>query len=322
MGDIFSLRLFMFGILGNRATNVRVELGARAVRSFSCRLGFHRLLRFQTISWVSKLDSQLYPVITTDSNDSKEIATYLQQKLDTVLPDIKRAQSEVEQRIKTAETLISKSQTSDEKTLNVKNKLNELNQKLTEITTEYQILLEVLIAYFKNLAEVDKTVENLNAQFGKAGLPNDVAAVESLIKEHEASKQAVLEMFRFTQSEREQITNRIRRQVKAKPLEKRQTSSVVSGTAGGRRKGHRKAAEGARAAKDLLRAAEQRQTRVPGGAPPALPVRQRPEAHQRDPRRFGPATDGRQGSIRRVLGRFQSHVFGVRLFREDDRCEF
>lgn len=162
---------------------------------------------------MSKLDSQLYPVITTDSNNSRDIATYLQNKLDTVLPDIKRAQGEVEQRIKTAETLISKAQTIDDKALNVKNKLHELNQKLTEITTNYQILLQVLIAYFNNLSELDKTTENLNNQFSKAGLPNDASLVESLIKEHEASKQAVLEMFKFAQNECEQIISRINRQV-------------------------------------------------------------------------------------------------------------
>lgn len=159
------------------------------------------------------MDSQLYPVITTDSNNSRDIATYLQNKLDTVLPDIKRAQGEVEQRIKTAETLISKAQTTDDKALNVKNKLHELHQKLTEITAEYQILLQVLIAYFNNLSELDKTAENLNTQFSKAGLPNDASLVESLIKEHEASKQAVLEMFKFAQNECEQIISRINKQV-------------------------------------------------------------------------------------------------------------
>lgn len=173
---------------------------------------------FQTISWVSKLDSQLYPVLTSDSNNAKEIATNLQYKLDTVLPDIKRAQNEVEQRIKTAESLINKSHTTDEKALNVKNRLHELNQKLNEITTEYQILLQVLIAYFNNILELDKTTENFNSQFSKAGLPNDASLVESLIKEHEASKQAVLEMFKFAQNECDQIINRITRQVERKIL--------------------------------------------------------------------------------------------------------
>lgn len=157
-------------------------------------------------------------MLTTDSNNSKEISTYLQHKSDTVLPDIKRAQNEVEQRIKTAEALISKSHTTDEKALNVKNKLYELNQKLSEITTDYQVLLQVLIAYFNNLSELDKTTENFNTQFSKAGLPNDASLVESLIKEHEASKQAVLEMFKFTQNECDQIINRITRQVKRKLL--------------------------------------------------------------------------------------------------------
>lgn len=154
-------------------------------------------------------------MITTDSSNPKDISSHLQHKLETVLPDIKRAQSEVEQRIKTTEALINKSQSTDEKTLNVKNKLYELNQKLSEITTDYQILLQVLIAYFNNLAELDKAAENFNAQFSKAGLPNNVATVESLIREHEASKQAVLEMFRFTQSECEQIISRINKQVRS-----------------------------------------------------------------------------------------------------------
>lgn len=152
-------------------------------------------------------------MITTDSTNPKDIASHLQHKLETVLPDIKRAQGEVEQRIKTAETLINKSQAADEKALNVKNKLFELNQKLTDITTEYQILLQVLIAFFNNLTELDKTTESLNSQFSKSSLPSDVQTTESLIKEHEASKQAVLEMFRFTQNECEQIISRINKQV-------------------------------------------------------------------------------------------------------------
>lgn len=174
-----------------------------------------RFFLLQTISWVTKLDSQLYPVITTDSTNPKDIVSHLQHKVETVLPDIKRAQSEVEQRIKTAEALIAKSQASDEKTLNVKNKLFELNQKLVEIATDYQILLQMLISYFNNLTELDKTTENFNSQFNKAGLPNDVATIESLIKEHEASRHAVTEMFKFTQNECEQIITRINKQVSA-----------------------------------------------------------------------------------------------------------
>jgi hypothetical protein len=37
--------------------------------------------------------------------------------------------------------------------------------------------------------------------------------VELLLKEHEASRQAILELFRFTQNESEQIITRIQQQV-------------------------------------------------------------------------------------------------------------
>lgn len=98
---------------------------------------------FQTISWVTKLDSQLYPIITTSSTNPTDIVALLEHKLENVLPDIKKAQQEVAQKIKSAEELVARAGTSDEKTLSIKNKLNELSQKLVEISSEYQILLQV-----------------------------------------------------------------------------------------------------------------------------------------------------------------------------------
>ncbi|RZC41074.1 I-set and/or Spectrin domain containing protein, partial [Asbolus verrucosus] len=164
-----------------------------------------------TINWVTKLDDQLYPVITTLSTNPQEITTHLYGKLEKVLPDIKRAQNEVEQRAKTAETLITKAQSTDEKALNVKNKLAELNRRLSDVAADYQLLLEMLIAYFKNLVDLDRTAESFNAQRGR--LPSDVSSVESLIREHEASKQTVLELFNRARSECENLVQRISRQL-------------------------------------------------------------------------------------------------------------
>lgn len=137
----------------------------------------------------------------------------MERKLTTVLSEIKKAQSEVEQRIKTADALTQKSQRVDEGAINIKNKLNELNHKLVQIITDYQVLLEMLISYFKNLSDLDKTIDNVNTQYANASLPTDIYEVESMIREHDASKQAILEMFKFTQNESEQIIARIRKQV-------------------------------------------------------------------------------------------------------------
>lgn len=137
----------------------------------------------------------------------------MDNKLNVVLTEIKRAQNEVDQRIKMTDALIQKSPTVDEGAINIKNKLNDLSQKLVSIITDYQILLEMLISYFKNLSELEKTIENVSRQYNNARLPLDVSDVEAMIREHAASRQAILEMFKFAKNECDQIIPRIRKQV-------------------------------------------------------------------------------------------------------------
>lgn len=159
---------------------------------------------------MSKLDTQLYPVIATTASNPTEIVVYLEQKLRSILPEVKRAQGEIEQRIKTSETIISKSPTVDEQSLNVKNKLIELHQKLIDISTEYQVLLQMLIGHFNSVSELAKSVDGASVP---TGLPNDISGVELRIREHDSSKQATLERFKFIQRESEKLISRIYVQV-------------------------------------------------------------------------------------------------------------
>lgn len=153
-------------------------------------------------------------MITTNSTKPHELADFLEEKLASVLPDIKTAQSEVEQRLRATEELISKAPASDEKSVAVKNKLQELNQKLIEITSEYQILMQVLIGYFKNLDEIDRKAEKYNAELEKTGYPKELSTIETIIREHETSKETIIERLRFAQTECDQISERINKQVR------------------------------------------------------------------------------------------------------------
>ncbi|XP_066257893.1 uncharacterized protein [Euwallacea similis] len=164
----------------------------------------------KTISWVSKLNSQLYPVITTPSTNPSEIVEHLEAKLESVLPDIRSAQADVGEKIKSAEELVAKAGAADEKTLSIKAKLNELSQKLVEIASEYQILLQVLIGYFKNLEEIDKKAKKYNNQ--STEVPPNPEALESILREAEVARETIIERFRFAQTECEQIEQRIRNQ--------------------------------------------------------------------------------------------------------------
>lgn len=62
----------------------------------------------QTVDWVSKLDTQLYPVLKSEPSSVDRHISEVEQKLNNVLPEIQRAQNEIESRIKTAEELIGK----------------------------------------------------------------------------------------------------------------------------------------------------------------------------------------------------------------------
>jgi hypothetical protein len=64
------------------------------------------------------------------------------------------------------------------------------------------------------MLQLEKTIETLQSQYHLTRLPSAVSEVELLLKAHEASRQAVLELFKFTQNEVEQIVTRIRQQVK------------------------------------------------------------------------------------------------------------
>ncbi|XP_071443400.1 titin isoform X2 [Hetaerina americana] len=173
----------------------------------------------KTIEWVTKLEVQFYPVLQGQSSSSRTIVRELEERLQSFIPEVKRAQTEIELRVKTIEALTLRGETEVQKDQVIKN-LMELHQKFQLICTEYQILVQMLIAFFRNMSELDRTIENLQSQYRSSLMPRDLAEAEFQLKEHEASRQAVLELFKFTQTESEQIINRIYQQEPFEPGKK------------------------------------------------------------------------------------------------------
>lgn len=54
------------------------------------------------------MDTQLYPVLKSEPSSVDRHISEVEQKLHNVLPEIQRAQNDIESRIKTAEELIGK----------------------------------------------------------------------------------------------------------------------------------------------------------------------------------------------------------------------
>lgn len=62
------------------------------------------------MDWVSKLYDQLYPALNPELHSARQLAGHVEQKLNAVLPEIKRALTEIQLRQETAQALLSKSE--------------------------------------------------------------------------------------------------------------------------------------------------------------------------------------------------------------------
>ncbi|CAG2058680.1 unnamed protein product [Timema podura] len=194
----------------------------------------------RTVDWVSKLDVQLYPVLVGDSTYSKVITRELEEKLQVFLPEVKRAQTEIELRIKTADSLAQKGQ---QYRVCSSGHITALHGYTISVTLLTACMTSIVIVAYPSVphlakywgdvspnpqrpwrrgtnysnelgaSKLEKMIEHLQSQYQMTRLPCSVAEIELLLKEHEASRQAVLELFKFTQTESEQIVSRITQQV-------------------------------------------------------------------------------------------------------------
>lgn len=124
----------------------------------------------QSLNAASKLDAQLYPVLTSSSQNPRELKTLVSNKLDSVLKEIGRAQSEIEQRIKTTAALKAKDDQTSEKIIQVVNNLEAIKDKLKVVSRDYKELLQELIKF---LDSVDQTQTSIDEFFGQQAIKLD-----------------------------------------------------------------------------------------------------------------------------------------------------
>ncbi|RZF40114.1 hypothetical protein LSTR_LSTR011242 [Laodelphax striatellus] len=160
----------------------------------------------QTVDWVSKLDAQLYPVMNEEITSSSQMSKDIEFKMKTVLPEVKKALTEVQSRIRTANDLIGTGEVPNRDD-SVLIKLKELEDKLHVMISDYQVLLEMLISFFNNLSELEN---KCSAPTGALGETVSMDLVERMIKDHDANRQTLSELFRFTHSESLQIIDKIK----------------------------------------------------------------------------------------------------------------
>ncbi|XP_048515729.1 titin isoform X3 [Athalia rosae] len=164
----------------------------------------------QTLTSISKLEGEIYPVITSDSPKASDILKDLEVSRTTIRSDLSKAAVELDNRIKSVDVLSQKD--NSPLTAEIRRKLSDVHENLQRTTTEYQILVEMLISIFKSIDEVTIHRERVDEQLRTSSLPKSVAEVESLIVHHDARRESVSEILKFINSETDYAIQRIGQQ--------------------------------------------------------------------------------------------------------------
>ncbi|XP_065160451.1 titin-like isoform X4 [Atheta coriaria] len=164
----------------------------------------------KTINWMSKMDTQLYPIITTNETDPKIVAQHIENKLNDVLTQIRNAESEIEQRMRVADTIIQRSP--NDQTFLIKQKLLNMKQNLKMICTDYQTLMQMMVSYFNNIDKIDLIVTEYFESFDAGKSLEFYPNIDLLLREFENRKQSIHNQFNMAKREKETIIDKINKQ--------------------------------------------------------------------------------------------------------------
>lgn len=161
----------------------------------------------QSQSAASKLDAQLYPIITASTDDANELNQFLVNKQTTVLDEIKKASSEIEQRIETTKSLKANDDETREKVQLVVQNLTTIKDKLQSVRDSYRSILDEIIHFVGKIGDTRSEIE----QYFREKLTSiDDNHVDQIVRTHEQFVQRIMERFRGLISQSEEIIERIR----------------------------------------------------------------------------------------------------------------
>lgn len=159
----------------------------------------------------TKLDAQLYPVLTTPSEEPATIKQFVSDKLNSVLSEITTAANEIDHRIQTTSALQPKDEETRDKVKQVIHNLYGIKDKLSAISSNYRMLLESLISFLGHIVNTQTEIETYFRNKSQQSVNQDVN-VDVVLSDHERFKDRIMPQFRDLISESERIIDLVRDQ--------------------------------------------------------------------------------------------------------------
>ncbi|KAL6428689.1 hypothetical protein ACFW04_007940 [Cataglyphis niger] len=167
----------------------------------------------KTLEWITKLETILYPVITTRSSRIADILDNLKAARLRSLSELNTALQELDSRIKSIRVFVEKDEIKT--TEQISEKLVQMYEKINIVAKNYEALLESLISIFKNLEEVERKIDQAKQEI-KHILSLTKPIVDSALNEFDILKTSIAESLLRVRTKSEEIIDNIRQQ---EPLE-------------------------------------------------------------------------------------------------------
>lgn len=167
-----------------------------------------KYLKFQILNQATKLDAQLYPVLTPASNDPGDLLDHTRRKLNDVLQDIERAQNEVLERINTTSSLQTNNTEMVQKIEQVVSNLKLIKNKLENVKDDYRTLLEQIINFLDNIIAVRQAIERYFEE--KQIVSGDRAKINRDLADHNGFRESIMDKFRLLNTQCEKLIERVR----------------------------------------------------------------------------------------------------------------
>ncbi|XP_076636076.1 uncharacterized protein LOC143349064 isoform X2 [Colletes latitarsis] len=163
----------------------------------------------KTLETVTKFSEQLYPVIKTQSSETADILQDLQSSKLRVPPELSKAVTELDSRIKSMNSL---GQKGDVQNAEISKRLQQMQEDLRGTSTDYESLLDSLISIFQHIEQVKQEIEQLKTQAERVMTLKNILEVDTASSEVEARRKAINDQLSWLNAKSEDVIARIKKQ--------------------------------------------------------------------------------------------------------------
>lgn len=164
--------------------------------------GFDLYVSRQTLNVTSKIDENLYPILTIPSEDPSELKVFVQKRLQLVKKTIDDAKAELQERIKSTSHLEPSNDETNRKLHQVIDNLQSINSKLETLNMNYHTLITAIVSFLDSIISTKKRIDDYF----------DTDAEAKTSTRHDQFRQSTMEQFRSLISQSETVIQRIRDQ--------------------------------------------------------------------------------------------------------------